>query len=107
MQQSLFTVLSFKTVLFFSDLEKNYLSCALLHAANYMLELNIMHINLAYHTPRGPGGVQLFYQKFCLIERKKTLTNCPQLVGIWTKWTHGVCPPCYLTLMHLLSIQDQ
>lgn len=106
MQQSLFTVLSFKTMLFFSDLEKNYLSCALLHAANYTLELNIMYVNLAYHTTRGHGGVQFFYQKFCLVERKKTLTNRPHLVGIWTKCTHGVHPPCHLTLMHLLGICD-
>jgi len=42
-----------------------------------------MHINLAYHTSRGTGGVPFFYQKFCLVERKKTLTNCLQLVGIY------------------------
>lgn len=109
MQLSLFTVLSFKTVLFRLGeklLGKNYLCCALLHAANYTLELNIMRINLAYHTSRGPGGVQFFYQKFCLVERKTTLTNCPKSAGIWAKWTHGVCSRCYLTLMYLLGIHD-
>lgn len=102
MQQSLFTVLSFKTA-FLTRLREKLLILCTSPCSNYTLELNIMHINLAYHTSRGPEVVQFFYQKFCLVERKKILANCLQLVGIWTKWTHGVCPR-YLILMHLLGI---
>lgn len=60
MQQSLFTVLSFKTA-FLTRLREKLLILCTSPCSNYTLELNIMHINLAYHTSRGPEVVQFFY----------------------------------------------
>lgn len=82
---------------------KNFLSCAILQAANYTLELNIMHINLAYHTSTGTQGVKLSITNF-IWQKERKPTVCNQQV---TGQNGHVCCSCHLILMHLLGIYDQ